>query len=131
MIEVKKINANEVTEDFTNNGKRIFVFKWDNILPDGYHLISEKIFFNLNFDIKYHEERENNKIILIGEHNDEFWFFKIIKDAHDYLYTFSVKKPLMENIKDLKIYLLDWYKNIKKIDPRVIEIEYAIAKEIK
>ena len=130
MIEVKKAYADEVSEDFTYNKKKTFVFKWDDILPDGKHLISEKIFFNLNFEIKYKEKRENNKIILIGEHNDKFWFFKIIKDAHEYSYVFSVKKPSIENIRDLKIYLVDWYSNIKKINPKKMEIEYAVAKEI-
>lgn len=130
MIEIKKVIADEVIEDYTYKKRKVFIFKWGNILPDGKHFASDKIFFNLDFEIEYKAKRDNNKIILIGEHNDEFWFFKIIKDAHDYSYKFSIKKPLKESVKDLKIYLVDWYKNIKEIDVKKMEIEYAVAKKI-
>lgn len=129
-IEVKNIYTNKMTCDCTINKKNLYTFKWKKLIPEDCTLISEKLFFSLNLKIQYKKNKTNNKIILIGQYNNKFWFFKIIKDSHKYSYKFSIKKPLLEKINDLKISILDWYHVIHKIEPEKLEIEYAISKDI-
>lgn len=129
-IEVKNIYTDKITRDCTINKKNLYTFKWKKLVPEDYTLISEKLFFSLNLKIQYKKNKTSNKIILIGQYNNKFWFFKIIKDSHKYSYKFSIKKPLLESINDLKISILDWYHIIQKIEPLKLEIEYAISKDI-
>ncbi|MBU1076975.1 MAG: hypothetical protein KKH98_06770, partial [Spirochaetes bacterium] len=89
---------------------------------------SEKLFFNLDIDIDYKKNKIDNKIILIGQYDDKFWFFKIIKDTVKDSYYFSAKKPLLDNIHNLKISILDWYNIITRIEPEKLEIEYAVSR---
>jgi|GEM_PF-3461773 len=127
-IEVKKLCTNKITKDCTLNRKNIYSFAWEGIVPDDYSLISEKLFFNLDIDIDYKKNKIDNKIILIGQYDDKFWFFKIIKDTVKDSYYFSAKKPLLDNIHNLKISILDWYNIITRIEPEKLEIEYAVSR---
>lgn len=129
MIKIKKEITSTFTKEITVNKKTMYNFSWHNILPENYNLISERLYFDLNLNIDYQYNKNNNKIILMGQYNEKFWFFKIIKDAHKYSYKFSAKKPLLENIDSLKISILDWYNIIKHIDVNQLEVEYAVAPE--
>ncbi len=129
-IKIKKSKTNKIIKETTVNKKNIYTIEWKNIIPDNFIIITEKLFFNFDLDIEYEENTKNNKIILIGQYNNKFWFFKIIKDSYKYSYEFSVKKPLLENIDNLRISIFDWYGIIKKIEPEKLEVEYAISKDI-
>ena len=129
MITIKRRYTTEIIHEIEYKGRKVFVLKWSRILPKGCEMASEKIFFNLNFEIKYKSLENPLKVILIGEQNNKFWFFKIIKEMKDNNYSFSAKKPLIEETNELKIYFIDWQKNIKNIIPKRMGIEYAVSEE--
>ncbi len=125
-IEIKRKRSEEMTVEVIKKRRKVFIFKWNNILPWKSVLISDKIFFYLDFNIKYKKPEDDNKIILFGEFNDEFWFFRFINDTQKETVKFAVDKPLIERIHKLQIYIIDWYKIAKKIDFKKMEIEYAV-----
>ena len=128
-IEIKRKRSEEMIEEVIRKRRKVFVFKWNKILPRKSVLISDKIFFYLDFNIKYKKPGNDNKIILFGEFNDKFWFFKFINDSHEGTIKFAVDKPLMDKIHKLSIYIIDWYKIAKKINFKKMEIEYGVSRE--
>ena len=127
-IEVKRKRSDEVTVELIKKRRKIFIFKWDKIMPRKSRLISDQLIFHLDFKVKLKKTINNDKIILFGEFNDQFWFFRIIKDINDHTYELAVDKPLMEKIHSLKLYIIDWYSIIHKIEFNKMEIEYAVFK---
>ncbi|MDD5066481.1 MAG: hypothetical protein PHF84_05485 [bacterium] len=128
-IEIKSREPDEFTEDMTVDEKQLFAFKWNSITPANYSIISEKIFFHFDLDIRYNKETDKNKLVLIGEYNDKFWFFKIIRKKPSDPLAFNIKKPALEKIHEIKISIVDWYNVITKFNPVNIGIEYAVSRD--
>ena len=126
-MEIKKIQSQEMIKSFTDSGLKLYIFQWKEVLKNNCKLISEKIFFKLNLNIKQKSISNNDKIILLGECNDQYWFFKIFSDFKRGPYKFSIKKPSVTDIQDFTIYLIDWYSIIEEISPQEMEVEFAIT----
>ncbi len=129
-IEVINKKIDKTIEEISENGKKLFTLVWYNLVPEDYFIISEYIYINLDINLKFKKKSSNGKVIIIGECNDKFWFFKIIKKANKKALQFSAKKPLYSIISSIKIIIVDWYDNLKSLKINDTEIEYAIGKII-
>lgn len=128
-IEIKKIKMDDFSEDLTGDDKQLFSFKWKGVTPAGFAVISEKFFFNFDIDIQYKRDTDRNKMVLAGEYNDKFWFFKILRKKANEPFSFEVKKPAIEKVHEIRISVIDWYNVITRFIPKDLEIEYAVARE--
>jgi len=123
-FEIKKIKSSNQGIEYITNRRKVFVYRFDTLVK-AEKIIEDKIFLNFDIKIQFKENRENNKFILYGENNGTFWFYKIIRINEIPPYKFLLDKPVGD-IRELNLYILDWYNVIKRIEMNKIEIEMVI-----
>lgn len=122
-------DSNDFKEECTESGKKIYNFYFNDIKENKFKLISEEIFFDLNIDMTFKKDMDKNKIVLIGGYNNQFWFFKIISKNKKNPFVFSIKKPLLQEINQINLSIIDWDNVLTKFVPQKIVLEYAICRE--
>ncbi len=116
-IEIYNKKSDEFVEQLSVHEMSLFSFKWRNLNSSSLVIISDEIFFHLDLDIHYKKSGEQKKMILMAEYNNKFWFFKILNEPLKGAFSFSVKKPLLERINEINLFVIDWYKIIKNQIP--------------
>ena len=64
----------------------------------------------------------------MGEHDNAFWFYRIIKDSHKYHFQFNVNRPAVDHFYELNLYIIDWYGIIKNVKADNMQMEYSVLK---
>ncbi|MBN1898451.1 MAG: hypothetical protein JW827_06710 [Spirochaetes bacterium] len=129
-MNLKVINKKNIQtkEELSEKNKKLFIMKWDKLVPPDFFIISEYIYIHLDLSIQYNEKIKTDKIIMIGECNENFWFFKIINRSKDPLFQFMAKKPSDDIISTIKVIIVDWYGVINSLKINNTELEYAVGK---
>ncbi len=131
-MQIKVINKknDKTIEDISDSGKKIYTLVWYNLVEKDMIIISEYIYINLDVEIKFKKNSKEKKIVLIGEYNNKFWFFKIIKEGNSQSLAFSAKRPNNNFIDNINIAIVDWSNSISKLNINDANIEYAVGKVI-
>ncbi len=129
-IKVINKKCDDIIEEISENGKKLFTLVWSDLVPKDYFIISEYIYITLDLNLKFKRKSNKNKIILIGECDDKLWFFKIIKKTNKQALQFSAQKPLYNIINSIKIIIVDWYGSLKTLKINETELEYAVGKTL-
>ncbi len=112
--------------------KNIYTIEWKDIIKKNSdkHIISEVIFFKGNINITYKKNSKKREVIFLGEYDNKFWFFKILKKINKEI-IFEIKKPILDEVTSIKIFIIDWYNILNDIKIDDFSIEFAIAKRKK
>ncbi len=125
-IEVITKSATKILTATEN--KKLYTIMWDNLVKDKKRkMISEFVYFDCSINLKYKKTKKEPKVIFLGEYNQKFWFFKIIKKIKNNSYQFEIKKPVYDNVENIQIFIIDWYDVIKELKINKFEVEYAIS----
>ncbi len=124
------VRKDAVKIDYTTQEKKLYTIEWNNLIENNKNkMISEFIFFDCSLELKYKKIKKEPKLIFLGEYNDKFWFFKIIKKINKNKYVFEIKKPVYDSIKSIKVFIIDWYDVVKELKINEFVIEYAVSKK--